>query len=106
MHRQTPSQVEAGLEHLHIEEAVLRLRMPEPIHDLRVQAADVARLGRQTRPLARPVVLGWGWNAVAVVAAANHVRHFERVKGGCHLGQSRICIHGGVQSSPEIVGVR
>ena len=78
--------------------------LPEGGDNLGMEAADVAGLGRQAGPLALPVVLRWGRDAVAVVASAHHQALFQGREGLAHLGQTRVGGNGRVQGGGNVLG--
>ena len=101
---QTVVQVEARFERLHVQEAVGRLRRPEPVHHLGVEPAHIPRLRCERRPLALPVVLGGGRDAIAVVPQPHHLRLLERGERAAHLRQTRVGVDRGVQRGGDVLG--
>ena len=73
LHRQPAAEHQAGLEHLHIEQAVLGLWLPKAYHDFRVDSADVARLRREAAPLPLPVVFRRCRDAVTSIPGTDKV---------------------------------
>ena len=88
VHRKATAQIQTSLEHLHVQEAVLGLGLPEGRDDLGVQAADVARFRRQTGALPLPVVLSGCRDAIAIVPPANHVGLLEGIERSLYFGEA------------------
>ena len=69
-----------------------------------MQPRGFARFRNKPHALALPVVLGWRWDAVAVVAQADLVSFDEQVECFFHQRKPRVAIHGRVQRCGDVLG--